>query len=66
MATVTKKQAATTYVLELSEAEALYVRSALTLTTPTDAQFGDLQDPVHEALSDAMHPYPIHSYAAVI
>lgn len=51
MATVTTKRSGITFVLELSEAEAKYVASALMKTDPRHLT----GDPVYDALHDALH-----------
>jgi hypothetical protein len=50
----TKPKTGTVFVLELNEAEAQYVHSALSLVEATRDQFGDSEDPVYNALGDAL------------
>ena len=55
MAKVTTRRTETTFVLELDEAEALYIFSALRLVTPATDQFGDHgQDPIWTELGEAL------------
>lgn len=64
MATVTVRQANPTFVVELDEAEALYLNHALRLTTPTrefDSPHGT-GDPVFDALSDALEEAGVNRY----
>jgi len=58
MATATTRTADVTYVLELNEAEALYVHAALLHATPGKNSpiydDGSQDDPVYEAIHDAL------------
>lgn len=58
MANVTTKQVGTTFVLELTEAEAQYVEAALQQGNPANM---DGEDPVWDALSDAMREAGVES-----
>jgi hypothetical protein len=54
MAKVDTKTTGTTFVLELDEKEAQYVHSALSLVEARNDQFGGGDDPVYNALGDAL------------